>query len=1131
MKKILYMLILLCTISTVSIAQHADQRTVTTRIADVLMKFPSQDEKQFNANMEEIGSLGQAGYQQLIAMLLPTGKGDNSKLQYAISGFSYYATKPGKAALKSMSINAYIAALAKLNDVESKRFIITQFQTVGSDAAVNTLASYLNDETLCDPAAQALVKINTTNAKQALAKALEGAQGNRQVSIITALGDIRATESLSAITALAGKGDQKVQKVVFYALSRIADPSSEGILAQAAEKAGYTYENTNANGAYIDFAKQLIADGKKDVAEKAVINLIKKGKGESRLTALSLLVEIQGEKSEPYLLAGALDKNGEYRASALKLARPYVTASTLPKWLKQLKKSKGQQQAEIIKMLGDYNAEAALPVVLKSLNSKDADVKASAIEATGKLGGDQYLGELFKILEKGNAEDIAAVEKAMMIMKGNNITSKAAAALPALPASGQVALINVLSARAAHDQISVILPLLNHNDAAVKQAAYAALKNVSAEDNLPELFNLLNTNTVTSETAEIQKAITSAIASSPDKAKQASLLVEQLGKVPADKKGAYFNILAGIGGKNALDAVSNAFKSGDSNTQKAALTALSQWSDASAGDVLYRVSKEANDASLKATALNGYIQSITKGNNTAEQKILLLRNAMEIAKSGEQKKAIMKEVEKNKTISGLFFAAKYLDDAEVQQEAATAVMNIALADKNYFGTNIRQMLEKTIQVLKGQDSDYQKQSIRKYLSEMPQGEGFVSIFNGKDLTGWKGLVENPIKRAQMDAKTLAAAQEKADAMAKDSWKVINGELVFQSHGDNLATIKKYGDFEMLVDWKIIDDGKQNGDAGIYLRGTPQVQIWDTTRVNDGAQVGSGGLYNNQVNESKPLKVADNPLDEWNHFRIKMIGDRVTVHLNGELVTDNVVLENFWDRALPIFAEEQIELQAHGSPVAYRDIYIREIPRPKPFELSAAEKKEGYKVLFDGTNMHEWTGNLKDYVIDDGTIYLNPAGSHGGNLFTKKEYSNFVFRFEFQLTPGANNGLGIRAPLEGDAAYTGIELQILDNEAEIYKDLAPYQYHGSAYGILAAKRGFLKPVGEWNYQEVTVNGPKIKVVLNGTVILDGDITDARKNGTLDKLDHPGLKRDSGHIGFLGHGSEVRFKNIRIKELKK
>jgi len=198
-------------------------------------------------------------------------------------------------------------------------------------------------------------------------------------------------------------------------------------------------------------------------------------------------------------------------------------------------------------------------------------------------------------------------------------------------------------------------------------------------------------------------------------------------------------------------------------------------------------------------------------------------------------------------------------------------------------------------------------------------------------------------------------------------------------------------------------------------------------------------------------------------------------------------------------------------------------------LTEEEKADGFVALFDGISLDNWVGNKEAYIAEDGMIVVRPADGSGGNLYTQDEYSNFILRFEFQLTPGANNGLGIRAPLKGDAAYVGMELQILDNTAEIYADLQPYQYHGSVYGVIPAKRGFLKPVGEWNKQEVIVEGSSIKVLLNGTVIVDGDISYAMENGTMDKQDHPGLKRNSGHIGFLGHGSEVKFRNIRIKEL--
>jgi hypothetical protein len=194
-----------------------------------------------------------------------------------------------------------------------------------------------------------------------------------------------------------------------------------------------------------------------------------------------------------------------------------------------------------------------------------------------------------------------------------------------------------------------------------------------------------------------------------------------------------------------------------------------------------------------------------------------------------------------------------------------------------------------------------------------------------------------------------------------------------------------------------------------------------------------------------------------------------------------------------------------------------------------KKERGYKTIYNGKNLDGWVENKESYRSENGMIIIDPQGKGGGNLYTEKEYGDFILRFEFQLTPGANNGLGIHAPLAGDAAYVGKEIQILDNTAQKYAGLEAYQYHGSVYGVIPAKKGFLKPVGEWNNQEVIVKHPKITIILNGEIILDGDYLEASKNGTLDHKDHPGLMRSSGHIGFLGHGDVVRFKNIRIKEL--
>ncbi len=400
-------------------------------------------------------------------------------------------------------------------------------------------------------------------------------------------------------------------------------------------------------------------------------------------------------------------------------------------------------------------------------------------------------------------------------------------------------------------------------------------------------------------------------------------------------------------------------------------------------------------------------------------------------------------------------------------------------------------------------------------------EGFVTLFNGQDLTGWKGLLaspyDNPARRASLAPDRLRQLQEEADKDMRAHWKAVEGVLSFDGQGHSLCTAKDYGDFEMLVDWKI----EPGGDSGIYLRGTPQVQIWDTARIDSGANVGSGGLYNNQKHPSKPLVKADKPVGQWNTFRILMVGDRVTVDLNGSRVADQVVMENYWERDKPIYPVGQLELQAHSTPLYFKNVFIREI-------VSASEKAEGFIPLFNGQDMDGWTGNTTGYYARDGKIICDPAQG-GGNVYTAAEFGDFILRFDFKLTPGANNGLGIRTPLEGDPAYEGMELQILDNTAPQYADLQPYQYHGSVYGVVPAKRGHLKPTGQWNSQEVIASGSHITVNLNGATIVDVDIKEASTPETMDHRDHPGLKRAKGHLGFCGHGDYLEFRHIRIKPL--
>jgi hypothetical protein len=410
-------------------------------------------------------------------------------------------------------------------------------------------------------------------------------------------------------------------------------------------------------------------------------------------------------------------------------------------------------------------------------------------------------------------------------------------------------------------------------------------------------------------------------------------------------------------------------------------------------------------------------------------------------------------------------------------------------------------------------------------------EGFTALFNGKDLSGWHGGdTFDPRKLAAMSEEERKAKIDQWTTDTKKHWKVENGELVNDGHGAYLTTNKDYGDIELLVDYKMFP----KGDSGIYLKATPQVQIWDYTLKSQrslGNEKGSGGLWNNSKGAlgKDPLVLADKPLGEWNHFRILMLGERVTVYLNDKLVVNHARLENYFNRKLPLLPKGPIQLQTHGSEIRWRNIYVREIPAEEANKrLREMSGDNGFETVFNGKDLEGWDGAVANYEVKDGAIVCKPH--KGGILYTKPEYSDFVARLEFKLPPGGNNGLAIRYPGgPGDTAYDGMcELQVLDDANPKYSRLDPRQAHGSAYGMVAAHRGYLRPVGEWNYQEVTIKGPTIKVELNGTLILDCDLSKVTE--FMGNRPHPGKDRTSGHFGFAGHNDPVAFRNIQIKRLE-
>lgn len=1065
------MLILLGTFSSMQ-AQDA-HRTTATKVGDALNQLPAANEALFSRLMEDLLSTGEEG----VLMLAQRLRSDGTSLpqaEYALDGMVQYVTRPGvEESIRSDVARHYAKALDKTEDPLIKAFFIRQLQLLGSPESLNVLAPYIFSDQLAGAAIGAVTAIGGDTAVQLLLGAPLRAE------TITGLGRLGSPLAEKMLMSLAQTGSDQQRSLAFQALSRCGTMAAYEVMAKAP-----TYD-------FLTFLERVaLSDPHK--ATKALRSLIKPGNdSQTRCFALSLLIGLQQENEMKTVLRALDDPDGSYRRTALEGTRPFISPVVNSAIMKKMKRLSAPALADVLDWLGTQRNPALIPYIANPyLSHEDLEVAEASARALLNTPGEQSLQLLAGMLTSADPLRTDLALKSLLASEGNVIQA-VMDNYPKTSIPGKSAALALLGTRKSRVYEPLVLEALEDPSPEVRLAAAGALSGVARPDNRETYFRLLETASLELKEPLQQVVMASLYGLAPEE--QFDVLSKRMHQADPLLQPLYYKPLAATGTKRAVDFLSGRY--------------------------------------LEEGNLNAYINLINDWNPAGAQKVIFLRKGLDYFREPEQTAALLSQMRNTGSFQAMVASAPYLDSAhpDVSLAAAMNIYRLAVSNTDFHGPMVTRWMEKVLQIVEKAgypDSIYDIQNVKKYLAGIPEEKGFERIFNEKDLDGWQGLVGNPLSRSRMKPEELAKAQKEADKVAFSQWVVEDGKLLFLGKGDNLCTTRDYGDFEMYVDWLLYPEGPE-ADAGIYLRGSPQVQIWDTARVHVGAQVGSGGLYNNAKNPSAPLSVADNRLGEWNSFFIRMEGERVTVYLNGELVVDNVVMENYWDRSQPIFPYGAIELQAHGSKVAYRDIYVRELKRPEPYKLSPEEEANGFEVLFDGTTLHQWTGNKTDYLTRDGILEVRPSGQGFGDLYTVKEYNDFIFRFEFKLTPGANNGVGIRTPGTGDAAYEGMEIQILDHYDPIYQPwLLDYQYHGSVYGVIpASNRDALRPVGEWNQQEIYIKGTTIRVTLNGQVITQGDIS----TGPVDDRDHPGLERRGGKIGFLGHGSRLWFRNIRIKEL--
>jgi HEAT repeat protein len=1128
MRALIYILVVFSFIVVSEVSYSQDIRTTDLKVTDLLSRVNSTDTLATNKLALQMLSLGESGIREICNRVLPSGNSDDSKPRFSVMSLTGYLSKSGKENEKAVWENICISYATGQTDYTIRDFFMKQLQVIGSEKSAIAVKGYLSDKNICGPALAVISSAGGRYTVDILSEALKNQTLPCAAGVMNILSGLKSDIALNEFIYWAGDKNKSVQAAALKALAITGSPKAYPVLIKAARDAGYKWEQSGAVESLINYAGIIRAKGDTITMVKICKLLLSKCNDRSSIkyktAALEMLVDFYGYRALPYILEATTYPDKSYRIAAYKFSLSFKGETTTRKWIELFPSARTEIKPEIINLLGQRNDKLALPLITASLSDPDVEVRKEAAQALAMIQGADAIPQLLEyIVRFTSAGDQLAAQgalKKVLDPRGMELMIKA---LNEGPDVAKRSIIDLVAWGKGKNFFDDVMKFTSSEKPVLRVSAYKALVELAAPEYLNKLLDLLFSTDEPLLISYTQQAIVNAVKQSGDTNQNLTLITDAL--QTTKQKDKIIPVLAKIGGPVSLAAVYKQFDKGDSHVRDICFRVLANWKDYSSASALFEICSSGNKT-FEAPAFESYVSKVKSAPVTEEQKLILFRKIMPYAFTAERMNEILNETGRIKTYQAMVFAAGYLDDSLTSAAAARAVMYIAIpsgeARAGLYGSDTRKILGKAVNLIKGKQSEYEKEVISNYIKTMPPDEGFVSMFNGKDLSGWQGWVGNPVLRTGMKPAELAGKQKDADKKMTEIWSVRNGRLCSDRKGDNICSVMEYGDFEMLIDWRI----RPKGEGGISLRGTPMIQITDTSLHGNISHPGSGGPVNNLTNQNYPLLPADNPAGEWNTFRILMVGAKVSVWLNGILVLNDIIYENSWNRNLPIFAKGRIELQSIGNGMEFRDIFIREI-NDKDYNLTAEEKTSGFVALFNGRNLNGWTGDTISYGVTGGSIEAKPLKGPSSNLYSDKNYSDFNLRFEFQLTPAARNGLGIR--ISDNNPVTGILIPILDDTAPVNAILQPDEHTGSVYGLIPAKTGFLKPAGEWNKADIYVKGSQIKVTLNGTVVLDGNIAVAIDKGSLDRVIQPGLGNKTGRISFQGNGSLVKFRNIRIKEI--
>lgn len=943
---------------------------------ELMARLPARSQEEARDIFAGILFLGPEGLDAACAGLGGSDSARDLASKYAISGLVKHVKSPGAEWRRKALVEAMLKALEAAKDKEAKAFLIGELQLAGGEECVEPLARYLGDERLCDPAARALTAIGSHEAGRALAGALASGEDWNRPALLNALAALRYESAAEAIRAQAASPNADVRWAALRAMADLGDPAIEALL-EPLTRVDSSLERARAIDAWLAYALRIRDFGKLERCKAICESLIRErtGAGETHVqtAARAVLVDAFGAAALDSLLEAMESPHAETRGGALRLARDIADSEATRRWVAAMSAARPEARAEIARMLGERGDTVALPALLAAIGDTEPEVRLAAIEASARLGGEEALDALYAALAKpASAEEAKAAQAAILRIPGPAVADRALRALEGAGEEAQAALLSILAARRAGAAAASAFALAESPNADLRAAALKALPDLAGPEDAEKALELLMRSGDDAGRKAARGAFLAAAAARANEGSGAtSLVLARLDAAgSAETQAALVALLPQTGGPKAFAALLESMRSAETPIREAAVRALAEWPGAEAAEPLIALAETEADTRLQALALRGYIGQIETDPTEAAAKLPILQRALAASRRAEEKKSIMAAAGAIGSLALLPAVVPQLSQQDARDEALQALLQIArpaIENGKPLDRDLAQALKEALPRIEDAETrrkadDYIAAVAADSSPGAPDGgeEGFRSLFNGKDLSGWIGAV--------------------------DGYTVEDGAIVcLESKGGNLFTEQEFSDFVLRFEFKLTP-GANNG-LGIRapLGGDAAYQGIESQILDDTAEKYAnlkpyqfhGSIYGVVPAKRGFLK----PVGEWNRQEIEARGSRIKVTLNGEVIVDADVRAAAQPQAMDGKAHPgllrdsgHIGFLGHGSRVEFRNIRIKELlrrmPCPKPM------RKRGIAASAFGALERRATGKGAEDEIRIGLLVAGCAQGGG-----------------------------------------------------------------------------------------------------------------------------------------------------------